>query len=201
MKKSFSNDFIQNDLVEEKEEDILISLTKEQERLNEELEELKKQGESLKRLYSQDLNITSSNQRSILNTIRLQLLKIKDKDENIKEAISLLKEFESQESAFIPDTPRVTELATEAKETEIITNKFKKENKNLKKILENLNNENNTLIEQISFEEKQLQELIESKNILKEKLKNYVENCKKRENLMKEKINSLEEQIDFIKKN
>jgi len=183
-------------IFDENEEETLQTLNREQERLMEEFETEKRQCDNLKKLFSHDLNNTASLQKSSLASLKTVLQKSKGKDEHIMEAIRLLEEYEGQDSAFIPDTPRVSELASDAKDAEIQSKKLKKESSNLKKTLAQVGAENDELKKVISEAETQIKALTESKAELKTKLKDFVDNCKKRELSWKEKISALEAQLE-----
>lgn len=180
----------------EEDKETINSLQREQERLAEELATEKKRSENLKELYTKDLNFTTAMQRDIFTKLRLILSKRGGKDPHVLEALRLIGEYEMQEGAFIPDTPRVTELANQAKEADVNSEKLERDVKALKRSYKQNHSEIETLKQQVSEAEENLQSLKESRQEIKEKLQAFVEKCKKREASWKDKVAALEAQLE-----
>ena len=182
--------------ISDEDRETINSLRREQERLNEELKAERKKSEQMKTLYSTDLNYYANVQKTAFTNLQVALSKLRSKDPQILEVQRLLGEYLENDSPFVPDTPRVTELANEAKEAELANDKAKRDNRQLKISYKQLCDELEGMRQQISEAEEKFEQLKSSRKEVKEKLHSLIDKAKRREGAWKEKIAALEAQID-----
>ena len=182
--------------ISDEDKETINSLKREQERLIAELNAEKLQSEKTKKLYASDLNFYASQQKNSFTNLRVLLGKIHTKDPNILEALRLIGEYEESEAPFTPDTPRVTELANEAKEAELANDKTKRDNRSLKISYKQVSQELADLKAQVAEAEEKLEALRSSKKEVKEKLHILVDKAKRNEESWKGKVAALQAQLD-----
>ena len=182
--------------INEEDKETINSLKREQERLIAELNAEKTQSDKTKTLYASDLNYYASTQKNSFTNLKVLLGKLRTNDPNILEALRLIGEYEENDSPFVPDTPRVTELANEAKEAELANDKTKRDNRSLKISYKQVSQELADLKSQVEEAEQKLEALKSSKKEVKDKLHILVDKAKKNEESWKSKVAALQAQLD-----
>lgn len=177
------------------QEDQISALQKEQSRLCEELNAERRRSESLKSTYSRALNLSSSQQKEKLQSIRRILQNVPKKSAAIQKALNYINQIENDESDQ-PKGSQASQLAQQAKEAELSGEKENRLARAIAKKMEQVKSEKEELEQQIDEAQKQLDHIIESRQNRKNKIREFFDEYKKRQATMKERIEALEAELE-----
>jgi predicted nucleic acid-binding Zn-ribbon protein len=175
--------------------ELIAHLQKEQSRLCEELNAERRRNESMKSTYGRASALAAGELNRVLESVKQILQSELERSPVVRHALKCLTGI--QEAGDAKETGRnPSDLTQMTKEAEILNEREVKLNQALKKKLEKVQEEIADLEKEIIQAKKNLEEVSESRKVIKEKCRSFIEQVKKRESQWKEKYAALEAELE-----